>query len=674
MLHLQAGVHLHEIDGLVGQVENELHSAGADVAHCLGNGRGMLEHILAQLRRQQGGAGFLEQLLLVPLHAAIPQAKHPGVALGVAQKLHLDVAQRGHELLQVQIAIAKGAARLGGDPMKQLMEVRGPLHRLNALAAAAMHGLDEHRVADLGGHLGGPLRIGEDALAAGHHRHFQTHGRGDGVGLVAHGLHAGHRRSDEVDAPAADQFRELGALRQKADARMQGVHLLLFSDAQHAAGVQIALVRGVAADANQRVPIRQPVRHCGFHVWVRLHQHQFQAMLLANAQQLGGGAAPGVNQHPLRWTHQIRIGVGRTVGRGGRPLFDQRAGQHPLDGLRHGLLRHRDVRVDLAQFVVQIGMEGMLHQALHGFLVRRQVVRKNGIQRQVARHHDLPRERHAGAGEVIGLRQRMGDEAGLGAAGAVAVAEQDERQVVVPHEAGDAVVHRGHGEQRPSAFLGLHAARRNEADHRQPPLRALHQQSAELLRAGHVERTRLESGVGQRQPAAPPPPLPAILEAGDPRNDAAGRRTFVQGVLDGLAEAGEPARVCAHQIAKPLLPIVEKCGDDVLMGERALRPALAHDLLHQQISVGHVQAIPEILAPADVLRRDAAVVRLVLPLSLNERRQQILKQAGHHHEQRIREVRKAGPLPFLHGAEEFSALGQLGHAPVPIEESVAKLP
>ena len=109
------------------------------------------------------------------------------------------------------------------------------------------------------------------------------------------------------------------------------------------------------------------------------------------------------------------------------------------------------------QRIVEFGVEWMLDQSLHRAGYRRKVVRENRIERQIAGHHDLPGERHDGAAEIVGLYQRMGHKARLGATGTVTVAEYDHRQIVIPHEPGDPVVDCRHGEQRACAFLGLHA-------------------------------------------------------------------------------------------------------------------------------------------------------------------------------------------------------------------------
>ena len=550
------------------------------------------------------------------------------------------------------------------------MEFGGGLHHLNALAATAMHRLDEHGITKLRSHLLRAVRIGENTVAAGNHGHLEPAGRGNGIGLVAHGFHGGDRRPDEVDAAAAHQFGELGVLRQEADAGVQRIHPFLLGHAENAAGVQVTLVRRIAADADQGVANRQLVDHRRFHVRVRLHQHHLDAAGLGDAHQLGRGASPGVYQHPPDGPDQVGIRIAGTRRHHHRPFPAENPGHDAPHHLGHGLPGHGNLRVDAAQVLVELLVERVPHEPLHRPLVHRQVVRENRVQRQVARHHDLAGKRHAGSGEVIGLHQRVGDEARLGAAGAVSVTEDDHRQVVVAHEAGDAVVDRRHGKERARAFLGLHAAGADETDHGHALHGAFHQQLAELLAAGHVEGAGLEGDIGQHHATRQATVL--VAETGHARDDSAGGHALVQRILDGVPEPGEIAGVGTDEIAEAFLPTGEELRQYVLPGKAVLPLVAVQHVLHQEVPVGHVQPVPEVLAAADVPRRNAPVVRLALPSRLHEGTEQVLEQVGHHHEQGIGQVREAGPLPLLYRPEELGALRKPAHAPVPLEEPPAQ--
>ena len=90
---LQPGIHFHEIHRIGVQIVDELDGTGADIGHLIRERRGVGKDRFAQSIRQHGGIGFFEDLLLVPLHAAVAQTEHPGIALRVTQQLYLDVTQ-----------------------------------------------------------------------------------------------------------------------------------------------------------------------------------------------------------------------------------------------------------------------------------------------------------------------------------------------------------------------------------------------------------------------------------------------------------------------------------------------------------------------------------------------------------------------------------------------------
>ena len=83
----------------------------------------------------------------------------------------------------------------------------------HALAAAARHRLDQHRVADLVGLLLEEFRVLQLAVIAGHHRHAGLLHQRLGLILQAHGADRGRRRPDEHDAGGRAGFGELRVLR-----------------------------------------------------------------------------------------------------------------------------------------------------------------------------------------------------------------------------------------------------------------------------------------------------------------------------------------------------------------------------------------------------------------------------------------------------------------------------
>ena len=269
---------------------------------------------------------------------------------------------------------------------------------------------------------------------------------------------------------------------------------------------------------------------------------------------------------------------------------------------------------------------------------------------QVALHHRLAGEGHAGAGQVVGLSQWVGDEARLGAACAMAIAEHDDGQVVVADEAGDPVVHHGHGEEGGGALLGLHAAGGDEADERQPLGGAFQQQGAEALAVRVVYGAGLKGEVGEHQPH---PVASAFgLELADAGHQAMRLHLVLQRRFYGRAESGEGHGVGGHE---PLAELGEAL--HILVDEGPVAGAPAADLLikqlvEQEVAVGDGQAVPEVLAPPDARRLDLAGEAPALALRPEVLRQDPLEEEADHHEEGVRLVDMHQPYPFLHGFEE----------------------
>ena len=222
MLDLQARVHLQEEERAV-LAGDELHRAGAVVAHGLGQRDGLLAHGLARLLVEQRRGRLLDHLLVAALDGAFALAQVDHVPVLVAQHLDLDVARVDDELLDEHAIVAE--ARLGlragrPEPLLGLLGVEGDAH---ALAAAAGRGLDHDGIADLGGDLDGVLGIRDLAQVAGHGRDLGLGRRLLALDLVAHGGNRARVGADEDDAGLLERDRERLALGQEAVARMHGL-------------------------------------------------------------------------------------------------------------------------------------------------------------------------------------------------------------------------------------------------------------------------------------------------------------------------------------------------------------------------------------------------------------------------------------------------------------------
>ena len=92
VFHLNAGVHLDEVEFLIVHIHQEFDGARAFILHMGADFPGHFADIGALGFGQIGGRGAFHDLLVAPLHGAVTFPQVPNIALLVAQDLHLDVA------------------------------------------------------------------------------------------------------------------------------------------------------------------------------------------------------------------------------------------------------------------------------------------------------------------------------------------------------------------------------------------------------------------------------------------------------------------------------------------------------------------------------------------------------------------------------------------------------
>ena len=121
VLHLEAGIHFQEVDpALPG--DQKLHRSGVVVADALPQGEGQRRQPPPCLRGELGrGRGFLDELLVAPLHRAVALEQMDQVAVIVAQQLHLDVGC----VFQVALEIQAGAAESAGGHLPRPSQSEG---------------------------------------------------------------------------------------------------------------------------------------------------------------------------------------------------------------------------------------------------------------------------------------------------------------------------------------------------------------------------------------------------------------------------------------------------------------------------------------------------------------------------------------------------------------------
>jgi hypothetical protein len=110
VLDLQPGVHLHEIEAqvaVVGRLGDELHRAGAHIAHGLGGGHRGRAHLGAARGAHAGRGRFFQHLLVAALHRTVALEEVDALALAVAEDLDLDVPRPRDVALDQHVVVAK---------------------------------------------------------------------------------------------------------------------------------------------------------------------------------------------------------------------------------------------------------------------------------------------------------------------------------------------------------------------------------------------------------------------------------------------------------------------------------------------------------------------------------------------------------------------------------------
>ena len=247
VLHLDAGVHLEEEELLAR--DEVLQGAGAGVADGRGGRDRRLAHAAAQVVRDDGARGLLDQLLVAALHGAVALAQPDARPVRVGEHLDLDVPGVRQVPLEVDGAVGEEALALAAGALEgpgQL--VRGQRHP-EALAAAARRGLHRHGVADVVGDGPRGLEVGHRVGHARDDRHAGGVHQRARPGLGAHRVDRVGRRADPGDAGLAERPGEPGVLGQEAVPGVDRVDAGLGGDLEDARDVEVALARRAGARA-----------------------------------------------------------------------------------------------------------------------------------------------------------------------------------------------------------------------------------------------------------------------------------------------------------------------------------------------------------------------------------------------------------------------------------------
>src|SRR5262249_6540804 len=299
MLDLKPGVHLDEVEGAVG-VE-ELHRSRVGVAECLGRRQRGGKHSLSDRRVRPAGKerrrSLLQNLLVPALNRALALQAVDQLSAAISQNLHLDVPGRVKVSLEVDSLSSKRRAGAVAALAEHLLQLAWLTRHAHSDSATAAGGLAEHRKSDslsLGQRRGGAR---DDAVASRHHRYPSIADDSPSFAFVLHSGHRFGRRSDEDEARAATGAREVGILRKKAVAGVNGLRSALLCRIEDRLDVEVALLRR---------------RGTNPHRLVRL-AHERQLLVRIRVDRYGGDAHPGPNgigaagAVPPLWERQLLL-------------------------------------------------------------------------------------------------------------------------------------------------------------------------------------------------------------------------------------------------------------------------------------------------------------------------------------------------------------------------------
>ncbi len=302
VLHLQAGVHLHEVEVFV-LVHEKLEGS-----------RTLVPDVLRRLDRRfvKPGAGLVveehrrrlfDQLLVAALHRAVPLADMHGVAVGVGQHLHLDMARVFDELLHVDRAVAEGRDRfaLGGEV--GVFDVALVLDDAHAASSTARRGFEDDRKAHLFGQFPRLLDILDGAVAAGYDGHARLFHHLFGFALVAHQRHDVDARTDEFDAVVFADLDEILVFAQKPVPRKDSVAFAHLRRRDDGGDVEVAFGAFWAADADAGVGQAQVA---GLFVGRGVDGDRLLAHLFDRADRPQGYLTPVGDQYAFDFGHRLR--------------------------------------------------------------------------------------------------------------------------------------------------------------------------------------------------------------------------------------------------------------------------------------------------------------------------------------------------------------------------------
>ena len=310
VLDLNPRVHLQEVVLSV-RGEHELDRASVDVSDVLGDLLGILVHRQPCLLLDSDARGDFDDLLVPPLHRAVPLVQVHGVAVRVRQDLNLDVAWVLNVLFQEHPAVAKGLQRLVARPLVRRLELGLGPDDPEAPAPAPHGRLDHDGKPDVLGVRVGGVHVQPLLLGPRDDRDAALDGNLPGLGLVPEPVQILRRRADEDNSLLLAPPRKVGVLAEEAVTRVDGLHVVLLGDLDDRLDVQVRAHRA-------QLPVVR-VQEVGL---VRLVAVDLQTVLVAedgngaNAELVRGAKDAGRDLAAVRAKQLLDGGLAAVHGRG----------------------------------------------------------------------------------------------------------------------------------------------------------------------------------------------------------------------------------------------------------------------------------------------------------------------------------------------------------------------
>ena len=279
MLDLQPGVDLQEPEVAVG-----VQGLNGSQAVVSGQGRhGRCFDFGKAVPVGQRRRGFLDHLLMAPLHRAFP-FQDGNRALTVANDLELDVPGLGEVFLHVDGTVTERTRGQGAGGCERGGQLRLAIGLQHADTASARGGFQQHGVSDVvrGDHRGVHVRQHVAAVAdrksRGRHRRASPR-------LFAQPLDPLRSRANEANAGRRHGTCEIRVLRQEPVAGMQGVRIARLRRGDHLLRVQVGRRGRVAGQARRSGRLRKVGRGG---VYVRIGGDALKAQIIARPDHAAG--------------------------------------------------------------------------------------------------------------------------------------------------------------------------------------------------------------------------------------------------------------------------------------------------------------------------------------------------------------------------------------------------